>query len=64
MHHRLARIERAIHDRHSLNEYESTDHITEQIKRVVPRKGKGVEKKKGKTRILYQSYKFNKLCIC
>ena len=47
MHHRLARIERAIIVIH-INKYESTDHITEQVKRVVPRKG--VEKKKGKTR--------------
>ena len=31
-----------------LYKYESRDHITEQVKRVVPRKGKGVKKKKGK----------------
>ena len=39
---------RASDHRHSLNKYESRDHITEQVKRVVPRTG--VEKKKGKTR--------------
>ena len=39
---------RASDHRHSLKKYESRDHITEQDKRVVPRKGKGVKKKKGK----------------
>ena len=39
---------RASDHRHSLNKYESRDQITEQDKRVVPRKGKGVKKKKGK----------------
>ena len=51
---------RASDHRHSLNKYESRDHITEQVKRVVPRKGKGF--KREKKEILYQSYKFNKLC--
>ena len=46
---------RASDHRHSLNKYESRDHITEQDKRIVPRKGKGVKKKKGK--------KDNKFCI-
>ena len=39
---------RASEHRHLLNKYESRDQITEQDKRVVPRKGKGVKKKKGK----------------
>ena len=75
MHHRSARPERAIIVI-QLNKYESRDHITEQVKLVVPRKGKGVKKKKGKKRqqilyrvavnltITHQSYKFNILCIC
>ena len=54
MHHRSARLERAIIVI-QLNKYESRDHITEQVKLVVPRKGKGVKKKKGK--------KDNKFCI-
>ena len=72
MQHRSARLERAIIVV-QLNKYEPSDHITEQVKRVVPRKGKGKEKGQ-KRQILYrvavkltithQSYKFNKLCIC
>ena len=37
---------RASDHRHSLNKYESRDQITEQVKRVVPRKGKGKKDKK------------------
>ena len=54
MQHRSARLEQAIIVI-QLNKYESRDHITEQVKFVVPRLGKGVKKKKGK--------KDNKFCI-
>ena len=48
MHHRSARLERAIIVI-QLNKYESRDRITEQDKRVVPRKGVEL-KEKGKNK--------------
>ena len=47
MQYRSARLERAIIVV-QLNKYESRDQITEQVKRVVPRKGKGKKRKRAK----------------